>query len=181
VLGICLAAATAGLSGCAAFRGPAAPSNPIFVRANNQEQVWEQTIDVLHHNLFEIERENRLNGMIETKFKTGAGLLEPWHSDSATLHNRVEATLQSIRRKAVVTITPAEGGYFVGVEAYKELEDVAMAANSAGAATFLDNNANQRDLPELMGQATPSGWIPKGRDLDLEQLLIDDLNTSLSQ
>lgn len=180
VPGLVFAAFVAGLPGCAMFRGHA-PSNPMFVRANNQEQVWEQAVDVLHHNRFEIERENRLDGVIESKFKIGAGMLEPWHHDSPSFASRLEGTLQSIRRKAYVTITPAEGGYFVGVEAYKELEDVAMAANSAGAATFLDNNAQKRDLPELMGQATPSGWIPKGRDPELEQLLMDELSATFSR
>ncbi len=161
--------------GCAMFRGASAPSNPILVRASSHEAVWEQTVDVLHHNLFEIERENRLDGTIETRFKVGSGILEPWHPDSPSLMSRIESTLQSIRRKVLVTITPADGGYLIGVEAYRELEDVAVAANSAGAATFLDNNAQKRDLPELMGQATPSGWIPKGRDPELEQFLLDEI------
>lgn len=168
-------------SGCATFRGAPAPSNPIFVRANNHEMVWERSVDVLHQNTFEIARENRLDGLIETNYKTGAGVLEPWHSDSATFRGRVEATLQSIRRKAFVTVVPAEGGYLVGVEAYKELEDVAGAANSAGSATFLDNNARKRDLESLLGQASPSGWIPRGRDPDLERLLLSDLNQAFNR
>ena len=58
------------------------------------------------------------------------------------------------RRKAFVSVTPAEGGFLVNVEAYKELEDVAGVANSAGAATFLDNNARARDLEAVVGQTT---------------------------
>lgn len=164
------------LPGCATIRGPSPSTNPLFVQANNQESTWERSVDVLHKNLFEIQRENRLDGVIETKYKTGASLLEPWHPDSPTLSGRLEGTLQSIRRKAFVTVTPAEGGFLIGVEAYKELEDVASAANSAGAATFLDNNALQRDLQAVVGQSAPSGWIPKGRDLELEQLLLDSIS-----
>ncbi len=175
---ICLVLTIGGwlLPGCAAFRGPAPAGNPLFVQVGNQELVWERSVDALHKNLFEIQRENRLDGVIETKYKTGASLLEPWHPDSPTLRSRLEGTLQSIRRKAFVTVTPADGGYLIGVEAYKELEDVASAANSAGAATFLDNNALQRDLQAVVGQASPSGWIPKGRDQELEQLLLDSLS-----
>lgn len=112
---------------------------------------------------------------------TGSGLLEPWHPDPGSFRGRVEGTLQSIRRKAFVTVTPAEGGYLIGVEAYKELEDVAAAANSAGAATFLENNAQKRDLVSVVGQAAPSGWIPKGRDADLERMLLNDLHAAFSQ
>jgi hypothetical protein len=171
-----VAASAAGLvSGCATIRGQSPASNPIFVQANNQEVVWERAVDVLHQYLFEIQRENRLDGVIETKYKTGAGLLEPWHPDAVSMSGRLEGTFQSIRRKAFVTVTPSEGGYIVGVEAYKELEDVAAAANSAGAATFLDNNTRQRNMQDLVGQASPSGWIPKGRDYELEQALANSL------
>jgi hypothetical protein len=169
------------LPGCATFRGGAVPGNPVFVPTDNQELVWERSVDVLHHNLFEIERENRLDGLIETKYKTGAGLLELWHPDSVGLHARLEGTMQSIRRKAFITVTPADGGYLVGVEAYKELEDVVGAANSAGAATFLENSARKRDLEAVVGQAAPSGWIPKGRDVELERRLLDDLHRAFSR
>lgn len=169
------------LTGCAGLRPVTSASNPIFVRASSHDLVWERSADVLHGNLFEIERENRLDGMIESKYKTGASFLEPWHPDSVGWYSRLEGTFQSIRRKAVITVTPAEGGFLVGVEAYKEIEDVAAAANSAGAATFLDNNSRKRDLDSLVGQAAPSGWIAKGRDLPLEQKLMSDLNAAFSR
>ena len=57
-------------------------ANPVFVRANNSEEAWERTVDVVHDYLFEIERENKLGGVIETRYKTGASLMEPWHPDS---------------------------------------------------------------------------------------------------
>jgi hypothetical protein len=167
----------AGPGGCASTNGRmawnAAPvSNPVFVRANNSEEAWERTVDVIHNKHFEIERENKLGGVIETRYLTGAGCLEPWHSDSVGVDNKMESTLQSIRRKAFVSVTPVEGGYLIGVEAIKELEDVAKAANLQGAATFLDNNAVQRDLTAVIGQATPSGWVSKGRDPALEQSML---------
>lgn len=160
-------------AGCAVFR-PSAPavSNPIVVRGNDPDYVWERTVDVVHAYLFEIERENRLDGVIETRYKTGASWLEPWHPDSVGSDNRWESSLQSIRRKAFISVTPIDGGYLVGVEALKELEDVSRAANSPGAATFLDNNPLQRDLNVVVGQATPSGWIPRGRDPQLEQSML---------
>lgn len=171
------------LPGCASLHWPGQQqaTNPVFVRASSQELVWEGAVDALHKNQFQIHRENRLDGIIESRYKTGSGLLEPWHHDSPGFRSRLESTLQSIRRKVFVTITPAEGGYFVGVEAYKELEDVVEASNSAGAATFLDNNSQKRDLSAVVGQAAPSGWIPKGRDYDLEQLLAGSLRRAYAQ
>mgnify|MGYP003339081949 FL=1 len=164
-------------SGCATMSGYSAPvSNPVFVRANNHEVAWERTVDVVHEYLFEIERENKLGGVLETRYKTGANVLEPWHRDSVGYANRMESTLQSIRRKAYVSITPVQGGYLVGVEAHKELEDVAQAANLQGAATFLDDSLLQRDLNAVVGQATPSGWVSKGRDEALEQSMLRSIH-----
>lgn len=172
----------AALSGCVSMDGSGAPvANPVFVRANNPEEAWERTVDVVHDYQFEIDRENKLGGVIETRYKTGASVLEPWHADSVGKINRLQSTLQSIRRKAYIHFTPAPGGYLVGVEAIKELEDVPRAANFVGGATFLDNSALQRDLNPVVGQATPSGWIEKGRDADLEQAMLRTINRRFGQ
>lgn len=177
-----IALATTALCGCVSLDAKGPPiANPVFVRANNPEEAWERTVDVVHDYLFEIERENKLGGVIETRYKTGASMLEPWHPDTVGAENRWESSLQSIRRKAFVRFTPAPGGYLVGIEAVKELEDVSKAANFAGGATFLDNSALQRDLNPVVGQATPSGWINKGRDEDLEQAMLRTLNRRFSQ
>ncbi|HET6425066.1 MAG TPA: hypothetical protein VFG20_15370 [Planctomycetaceae bacterium] len=179
--------AGAWFGGCASPSGQGpwgnapAVSNPLFVRANDGEFVWEKTVDVAHDYLFEIERENKLDGVIETRYKTGASVLEPWHGDTVGVANRLESSLQSIRRKAIFTVTPAQGGYMVGVQTIKELEDVAAAANSVGAATFLDNNPLQRDLDVVVGQATPSGWINQGHDPALEQSLLKSLSAALGR
>ncbi|HUQ70087.1 MAG TPA: hypothetical protein VM165_11215 [Planctomycetaceae bacterium] len=172
----------AAVVGCAMLPRQAATTNaPVFVRANDGDVVWERTVDVVHTYLFEIERENRLDGIIETRYKTGASALEPWHADSVGAANRWESTLQSIRRKAFVSVTPVNGGYLVNVEAIKELEDVPRAANSTGAATFLDNNPLQRDLNVVVGQATPSGWIPRGRDAELERSMLGSIAAAFNR
>lgn len=164
-------------NGCASVQNFRAPvTNPVFVRANNNEDAWERTVDVVHNYLFEIERENKLGGVLETRYKTGASFLEPWHGDTVGPDNRLESTLQSIRRKAYVSVTPVQGGYLIGVEAHKELEDVAQAANLQGAATFLDDTLMPRDLNAVVGQATPSGWVSKGRDEALEQSMLKSIN-----
>jgi len=162
------------------FRAPAAVTNPIQVRANNYDLVWERTIDTLHEYHFEIARENRLSGEIETEYRTGASIAEPWHYDAANAKERWEGTLQSIRRKVLVHITQIEGGYLVSVEAFKELEDLpGLAANSPGGATFQESRPLERNLNLVVGQTTPSGWILKGRDTALEQSVLAELVTHL--
>lgn len=166
------------MTGCHSmpFRASAPVTNPIQVRANNYDLVWERTIDTLHEYHFEIARENRLSGEIETEYRTGSSVFEPWHFDAANPKERMEGTLQSIRRKVLVHITQIEGGYLVSVEAFKELEDLpGLAANSTGGATFQESKPLKRDLNLVVGQTTPSGWMAKGRDSALEQAVLTDL------
>jgi len=172
------------LSGCALTRRTASreapsesagPENPILVRANNDDECWEKTVDLLH-DYFEIARENRLDGVIETRPKVGASLLEPWHKDSRGLRNRLESTFQSIRRRGFISITSTPEGYLVGVEVFKETEDVVIRdGNSAGNATFQENRPLQRDLRTVVGESAPEGWISLGRDARLEQRILADL------
>ncbi len=160
------------LSGCASSR-PMMVSNPVFVPANSQHAAWERAVDTLHVFHFPVVRENRLDGVIETDYRVGSNILEPWHGDSVGFSNRMESTLQSIRRKVKVDLTPVEGGYLVGVEAFKEQEDLTgVAENTAGAATFRKNTPLERNLNVVVGQSSPSGWYPLGRDADLEQAIL---------
>jgi hypothetical protein len=173
---------SAGLSiiliGCQTLRPGTVPvTNPIHVQSKSYDLVWEKTVDVLHQYQFAILRENRLSGEIETEYKTGASLLEPWHRDAANLKERTEGTLQSIRRKLLVHITQVDNGYLVSIEAFKELEDLAgLAANSPGDATFPLSSPLDRELNQVVGQTTPSGWVSKGRDIALEQAVLASLN-----
>ena len=161
--------------GCAASR-PMIVSNPVFVPVNTQHNAWERTADVLHSYHFPIARENRLDGVIETGYRVGSNILEPWHGDSVGFRNRMQSTLQSIRRKVKVDLTPVEGGYLVGVEAYKEIEDLnGTAENTSGAATFRKSSPLERNLSVVVGASSPSGWVSLGRDTDLEQSILDRL------
>ena len=157
---------------------------PVVVSPQNTERTWERCVDVLHQYKFRIERENRAAGTIETSYKVGSGLLEPWHHDSAGFSQRLESTLQSIRRRVIVRVMPddADAGYLVGVEAFKEREDLAgPAANSPGGATFNEYADGNEDLSDAVGQAGPSAWIPLGRDLTLEADVLQSLQLALTQ
>ncbi|MBX3439594.1 MAG: hypothetical protein KF861_19050 [Planctomycetaceae bacterium] len=159
-------------------------ANPLPVMATNDEVLWERTVDVLHDFHFEIARESRFSRVIETEYRTGSGVLEPWHQDSVGSENRWESTLQSIRRKVIVRVLPSGdgAGYLVTVEAFKESEDLAgVAANSPGGATFQEATPLDRDLNQVVGQSAPSGWIPLGRDAALEQHILRSLQVAYSR
>ena len=177
--GLCLLTA-----GCHLFsvRPPSAPPQPLYVTSADSEFVWERIVDVLHDYPFEIERENKLNGIIETKYRIGSTLLEPWFRDSYGLRNRLESGIQTVRRKVFVTMTPVEGGYIVTVRADKELENFPIAAaNTTGGATFQENQPLQRDLNAVLGPETAQEWVRRGRDTVLEQDLTSRLQAVFSR
>ena len=161
-------------AGCAAMppMAPVGPT-PTVVPGTITETTWEQTVDALHSFHFSIEKENRLAGTIQTGYLPGAGLLEPWHYDSVTLGDRIESSLQPIRRRALVTLTQINTGVQVNVEVIKERENPSgPTRHSPGVATYPGGQPLQRDLNVVIGGSTPPGWIALGRDAALERVLL---------
>jgi hypothetical protein len=147
--------------------------NPLVVPSTDYEAVWNKTV-ALVDKYFDIESENRLARTIRTQPQMGATLLEPWALDSVTFHDRLEATIQTIRRFAIVKIDPAPtGGYLVKVEVRKELEDMAKPDRQAAGRAVFYNEFPVNRVREIVGPVpVPMGWIPRGRDINVEQAIL---------
>ncbi|MEZ6125690.1 MAG: hypothetical protein R3C49_21300 [Planctomycetaceae bacterium] len=150
----------------AGLRGP----NAVQVPVERADLMWERSVAVLNDLHFVIARESRLEGLIETEYRGGSGCLEPWHHDSIGHANRIESTLQSIRRKVYVQFQNASPGMVsISVRVDKEIEDLqGLAATYAGGATFPESDPLNRDLDQAVGQSGPSRWLHKGTDPALE-------------
>ncbi len=188
-----LASLLASQSGCAS--GPmtwSAPSfdrifaareplrNPMVVPSTDFENVWKKTAVVVS-KYFPIASENRLAGTIRTESQMTGTIVEPWSSDSATFYDRLEATLQTYRKFALIHIEPApSGGYLVRVEVMKELEDIAKPVSQpAGRAVFVNDFPVNRTR-EIVGPVpAPQGWISMGRDTNMEQLILTGIRDAL--
>jgi hypothetical protein len=163
---------------------PAANNNPLLVPVADHHAVWETMVGVIVE-YFRIEREEPIRlvgatlteGRLETYPKNGATIFEPWDGDSANSYERMESTLQSIRRRAVVRVVPAQtGGFWIEVVVLKELEDLAQPEHStAGAATFRNDLSFARVVNPDRVQNPSRGWISMGRDAALEQQIIAQL------
>ena len=173
----------------------AMPANSVLIPPLAAEVVWCQLVNVTD-DFFKIRSEQRVvfaqgiptEGLITTFPQTGATLLEPWRGDSVGFHERLESTLQSIRRIASIRLIPDPGGWRVEVAVQKELENLRKPMHAtAGGATFRNDDSLYRygtPLP-VLGQrvgdqprpvATPTrtdGWIPLGRDSLLERKILD--------
>jgi hypothetical protein len=165
---------------------PVAYDNPVSIPIGNYELVWSGVREIVAGN-FRIEREDPVRligntlteGRIDTFPMPGATYLEPWYHDSANDYERLESTLQSIRRYAVVKVIPPQtpnGVFWVDVAVFKELENLRQPEHATvGSATF----RSDASLSSRMDSQQPTGvnqqWIPQGRDAAAEQRLIGQI------
>ena len=165
---------------------PALLSNPLYVPPVDREFLWNQIVDTVD-DYFRIERERRIqeiggvltDGQIDTYPTIGSTLLEPWREDSTPGYEKLHATLQTIRRQAIVTVQADQQGYFVQVIVEKQLEAVDRPEHSSvGTSTFRHDNSlvsrrRQRENRKCTaGGARTLGWVPLGRDASLEQQIL---------
>ncbi len=103
--------------------------------------------------------------------------MEPWRYDSADTYEKVECTLQTMRRFAEVRVFPGQGVFWIDVAVFKELEDVRQPAHaSSGAAVFRHEPQPPQAIGVIGEQEIHKGWIPKGRDHVLEQRILAQLS-----
>jgi hypothetical protein len=139
-------------------------------------RVFEHVLDVVD-DYFEIAYNNRYDGRIETFPRIAPGIGQPWKNGSPDPYQRLLATFQTIRYRGVVLIEPArDGGYWIDVKVYKELEDLEKPFNAtAGAAVFRSDNTVERQFEVIDVASFESAWIPVGRDEKLEQAILERL------
>ena len=163
--------------------------NPVQVPPASDDFVWLQVVDAVD-DYFRIAREQPvqnadgivLDGRIETAYRTGSSVLEPWRRDSTPGFEKLQSTLQSIRRKATVIVRPRGAGYTLEVIVQKELEDTdrtqfatETTATQRHDGTLLRRTDGYDDSPQTLG------WIPLGRDSSLEQAILRDIFGRLTQ
>lgn len=164
-------------------------SNPLVVPMLDRWLVMDQISDELD-DYFRIYREERIRiidsvmteGWIETHPRIGSTLLEPWHKDSTPGFEKAHATLQTVRRFAKVRVIPTGNSYAVDVKVFKELEDLQQPIGSAvSGQTIRHDNALDVDRLNPWLATRREGWIPMGRDISLEQLILRNIQNRLDE
>src|SRR5438105_15876759 len=163
-------------------------SNPLWVPSPGVEdggygKVFEKVLDVLD-DYFEIAYANRYDGHLRTFPRIAPGYEQIWKPGSPDAYQRLEATLQTMRHRCHVYIEPAQdGGYFIRVVVYKELEDLPRPIRAtAGAAAFLSEITVERQYEVVDPTVFEGNWIPvgpDGRDHELEQALLQRIKKCL--
>jgi hypothetical protein len=158
---------------------PATPvDNPLWLPSgpNAYGAIFEKIEDILTQ-YFEIRYSNRYDGRIDTYPRVAPGFEQPWRAGSPDFYGRLHATLQSIRYRSEVQIeTAKDGGFFVKVVVYKELEDVARPIRSTdGAAAFRTDMTVERQYEVIEPYMLETTWVPMGRDTKIEQVILAKL------
>ncbi len=196
VLAVGLMLASLSGAGCRQFRyrfRNAPPEqfvpNPLDLPSAPDAFVWSQVIDAVD-DYFRIIRETPvqnadgfiLDGRVETAYSIGASCFEPWRKDSTPGFERWQGTLQSIRRRAIVTVRPRGPGYTVEVVVQKDLEDVGREISGTQSSVGVSHDASIERRGRLV-EGTPEtlGWIPLGRDSSLEQVILSDIFGRITQ
>ena len=187
-----LAACAAALAGCASggrtwalpdlahILNPPPIPNPMPVPVNDFDVVWNKTVAEVNKH-FPMASENRLARTMRTDTLLTGTLIEPWTRDTVTFHDRLEATLQTMRRFAEVHIDPAPaGGYLIKVQVHKELEDLTKPASQpAGRAAYYNDFPVNRTREVVGTVEAPVGWIRVGRDTHIEQQILAEIRDAL--
>jgi hypothetical protein len=181
------------MTGCAllpgvdvAAPGPVAPVPPnlAYVGQGGPEGygiVFETVLRVLTESGFEIAEANRLDGSIKTLARVAPGCEQFFKPGTPALYERTLYTLQTYQQRVFVQIHPANsGGFFVQVTAFKELEDLPRPVRAtAGAAFFWSDNNVERQFEVVDPTIFENNWIPRGRDLPLEQSILERIKSSV--
>jgi hypothetical protein len=162
--------------------------NPLTLPPAEDTFVWLQVVDVVD-DYFRIRSEqpvqNRgevvLDGRLETSYKVGASISEPWRKDSTDGFERLQSTLQSIRRRAFVFVRPVGAGYEIEVVVQKELEDTDRSLDATEGAVVARENTVARGRARNVEGPITMGWIPMGRDASLEQTILQDILGRVTQ
>ncbi len=169
------------------FDVEAYPPSSVTVQSRDPFTTWEVVADVLD-DYFVVEREEPVRvlenlvteGRIDTFPQVGATIFEPWRQDSVGPGERLYATLQSVRRRAVARVIPQAHSFRVELTIFKELEDVGQSCGMAPASFRNDTSLTRVGPPSGSAPVEP-GWIPLGRDLLLEQQILDQIAARLGQ
>lgn len=164
------------------IRGQA--ENPLWVPLGPRAYslVFEKVLDVVS-SYFDIRYSNRYDGAhtIETFPRVAPGLERFWEPGDPDFRGRLFATLQSVRHRCEVKIdTAPDGGFFITVIVYKELEDLPRPIRATAGAAAFRTDVTMEHQYEVVDQTTYEGnWIPLGRDAKLEQAILAKIRKEL--
>ena len=163
--------------------------NPMTVPIRDRDFLWSILVNTVE-DYFPIQSEERIQlvgntlteGYLKTAPSDAATMFEPWRKDNVAGFDQLHATLQTIQRQAEVYIRPTREGFRIEVIVHKLLEDLPRPEYSTiGGATLQHSASHTRPQQANGDKQTRLGWIPQGRDVALEQAILQDLQQRMAE
>ncbi len=98
------------LCSCGTYSKPSGMQPELTPSERNFEIAWRASQDVLTKYRFELDRLDRREGVIVTELMVGRQFFELWRHDCVTMRDKTESSLQTIYKRAIVTIRPTSPG-----------------------------------------------------------------------
>lgn len=98
------------LCSCGTYSKPLGTQPELAPAERNFEVTWRASQDVLTKYRFELDRLDRREGVIVTELMVGRQFFELWRHDCVTMRDKAESSLQTIYKRAIVTIRPTSPG-----------------------------------------------------------------------
>jgi len=113
-----VAALIAAAAGC----GPSdrTVSGALYLPKGDYLTVFRATAEEVRREGFRLLVEDPETGDIETAYKGGRTVLEPWALQATTVYDAAEDTLHAVRRRAQVKVRPEADGVMVIVQVWRE-------------------------------------------------------------
>ena len=176
-----LVASVCGCGGCASPRRVEYQSSralSISEPSEQADQLWEAVQETLRRGRFQIDRVDRVAGVVTTLPENSQHFFEFWRHDVDTQRDAWEATLNPMRRWVEVSLTRTDDRSWMqlAVVVHKErLSSPDRQFNSSGAAYQYFGES----LPSTTGKsrirAKEDHWLDCGRDPAMEDYLLSEV------
>ena len=165
------------LSGCeVAYTEPATQPAPRTAAEEDFEAVWQASRQTLRSYHFELDRQDRRDGILTTGPMTGMHFFEFWRQDAARPADFAESTFQTVYRTARVTVQPVKGRpgtYHAQVEVFLRRSDrgPANVTSTSDAYSLVNPRRGPRRRGGQPGEPGADQIVELGNDRGLEAKL----------
>jgi hypothetical protein len=152
-----------------------------FIYKASYDNIWQQSMLLLHHMGFELDRQDYRLGVMTTKSLPSAQIAEFWKPQHVDINDSLENTLNDQRRTVRLTISTVPGKpdfYEIGIQVLVERET--NPSENIGGPVFVEGSGFGRNSITLRSDYSaprpePEAWVVLGHDPNLERKLINEL------
>ncbi|MEM9418674.1 MAG: hypothetical protein AAGA25_06395 [Planctomycetota bacterium] len=180
------------IAGCASSNNAEVQDNPTALSVDDYPVAFQASADVLRDAGFSVDRRDFRFGKVSTKPKGSPTLIEAWKPDNTYADQSVRSTLGDLRRTVTVNFIPQNDEPHADAESLPGAKRLVSAYNlrvevqverfqipqrrmngSTNGVVFSD----LAEVPEELQARgiTQSYWEPIGRDIHLEQRLLQQI------